>query len=163
MRKLTFQHFLLYLFLVGCSFGSTNLRKSNSHSGISYDRKEVVRATQDLIGIPYRYGGKDKRGFDCAGLTQYIFKSVEVSLPPSAEMQSRIGKEIKLEKVVPGDLLYFKRSKLGRVFHVALVVSHDVDGIRVVHSTSTGVNMDNISKSKYWSSKVIGARDVLSN
>lgn len=163
MRKLTFQHFLLFLFLVGCSLGSTKLRKQDDFLDISKDRKQVVREVQELLGIPYRYGGKDKRGFDCAGLTQYVFKSIKVPLPPTAELQSRKGKEIKLNQVVPGDLVYFKRSKLGRVFHVSLVVSHDSDGIKVIHSTSTGVTLDNISKSKYWSSKVIGARDVLSN
>lgn len=163
MRNLGPQHFLLFLLLVGCSFGSSKIIKSGVRSDLSSDRKEVVSGVQQLLGIPYRYGGKDKRGFDCAGLTQYVFKFVEIALPPTAESQSKLGKEINLTKVSPGDLLYFKRSKLGRVFHVSLVVSNDSEGIKVVHSTSTGVTMDNISKSKYWSSKVIGARDVLSN
>lgn len=163
MRKLTFQYFLLFLFLVGCSFGSAKLIGTGNRTDISNDRKAVVREIQQLLGVPYRYGGKDKRGFDCAGLTQYVFKNVEIALPPTADSQSRIGIEIKLDQVTPGDLLYFKRSKLGRVFHVSMVVANDSDGIKVIHSTSTGVTMDNISKSKYWSSKVIGARDVLSN
>lgn len=163
MRKLKIQHFLLFLFLVGCSLGSTNLIKTSSRSDMSSERRAVVKEIQHLLDIPYRYGGKDKRGFDCAGLTQYVFKSIEMSLPPSAELQSRLGKEIKLEQVNPGDLLYFKRSKLGRVFHVSLVIAHDDEGIKVIHSTSAGVTLDNISNSKYWSSKVIGARDILSN
>ena len=163
MRNLNLQYSLLFLLLVGCSFGSSKMIRSGVRTDLSNDRKEVVSGVQQLLGIPYRYGGKDKRGFDCSGLTQYIFKTIEIDLPSTAESQSRLGKEINLTKVSPGDLLYFKRSKLGRVFHVSIVVSNDSEGIKVVHSTSTGVTMDNISKSKYWSSKVIGARDVLSN
>ena len=63
----------------------------------------------------------------------------------------------------PGDLVFFRRSSRENIFHVALVVKNDRDGIQVIHSTSSrGVVLDNITKSTYWAPKLSEARNVLS-
>jgi hypothetical protein len=44
---------------------------------------------------------------------------------------------------------------------VALVVANDRQGMQVIHSTSRGVVIDNVSESDYWRPKVSSARRVL--
>ncbi|RMF26481.1 MAG: NlpC/P60 family protein, partial [Bacteroidetes bacterium] len=61
----------------------------------------------------------------------------------------------------PGDLLLFRRSRSGRVFHVALVTANRGGRIRMIHSTSSrGVVEEELQASSYWRSKHATARSV---
>jgi peptidoglycan DL-endopeptidase RipA len=51
----------------------------------------VVAEAQKYLGVPYVYGGADPSGFDCSGLTMYVFAKFGVSLPHSAEGQAGFG------------------------------------------------------------------------
>jgi len=127
-------------------------------------RREVVDYAQDLLGSEYQYAGRDPRhGFDCSGFTYYVLKKFEVTLPTSSKYQANEGKKVEVRKARPGDLIFFKRSPVGRVFHVAMVVANDRKGLQVIHSTSRGVVIDNISESSYWQPKISSARNVLSD
>ncbi|MCB0558195.1 MAG: C40 family peptidase [Lewinellaceae bacterium] len=124
-------------------------------------RKEVVDFAKKQLGAKYRAGGKSPGGFDCSGLTYYVMKNFDVTLSPSSRYQAKEGKKIRVEDAQPGDLIFFKRSAAGEVFHVAMVVRNTREGIEVIHSTSRGVVIDNISKSSYWEPKIYSAREVL--
>ena len=125
-------------------------------------RQEVIGYAQKLLGTKYRAGGKDPRGFDCSGFTGYVMKNFDVKLSASSRYQAQEGRKVDLKDVKPGDLIFFKRSPRGEIFHVAMVVNNSKAGIEVIHSTSRGVVIDNISKSAYWEPKIYSARDVLS-
>ena len=88
-------------------------------------------------------------------------KNFDITLSPSSRYQAKEGKKIRVEEAQPGDLIFFKRSAAGPVFHVAIVVRNSREGIEVIHSTSRGVVIDNISKSSYWEPKIFSAREVL--
>lgn len=126
-------------------------------------RQDISTYAKKYIGSKYQYAGRSPQGFDCSGFTHFIMKNYDVDLVPISREQEKQGKVIAVDKAKPGDLLFFRRSKNGTVFHVALVVANDKDGTVIVHSSSSrGVVMDNISTNSYWKSKVITARDVLS-
>lgn len=127
----------------------------------SRQRKEVVDYARKYIGAPYRAAGKDPRGFDCSGFTGYVMKNFGLSLSASSKYQAKEGQKVNIKDVKPGDLIFFKRSPAGEVFHVALVVRNSKEGIEVIHSASRGVVVENISKSDYWRPKISSARDVL--
>ena len=133
---------------------------SRSSAAVSVRSQLVDRASQTL-GAAYTYGGTSPRqGFDCSGFTQYILQSARVSLPHQSAAQARTGTKIRPAEAQPGDLVYFARG--GRIFHVALVVRNDAQGMEVIHSTSSrGVIRENITRSSYWQPKLAGARDVL--
>jgi cell wall-associated NlpC family hydrolase len=124
-------------------------------------RLEVADYAEKQLGSSYQYAGRDPRGFDCSGFTYYVLKEFDVKVSTSSRAQAKEGKKIDLKNVKPGDLIFFKRSSAGKVFHVALVYTNTKKGLEVIHSTSRGVVIDNISDSKYWKPKISSARNVL--
>lgn len=125
-------------------------------------RENVLTYAEKYVGTKYRYGGEDPKGFDCSGFTYYVMKKFDISLDRTSRSQENDGKSIRLKEVKPGDLVFFRRSPIGSVFHVALVKSNDSKGLKVIHSTSRGVVVDNISESSYWKPKLSSARTVIS-
>ncbi|MFT4758912.1 MAG: cell wall-associated NlpC family hydrolase [Paraglaciecola sp.] len=125
-------------------------------------RTQIASYAKKYVGTKYKYAGRTPKGFDCSGFTYYVMKNFNVDLVPISREQEKQGKIIPVSKAKPGDLLFFRRSKKGNVFHVAMVVSNGSKGTFVVHSSSSrGVVLDNIKNNSYWKTKIVTARDVL--
>jgi len=126
-------------------------------------RKKVVDYGKKFVGTTYKYAGQSpKTGFDCSGFTSYVLKEFGVMASPASAIQATEGRYVALERVMPGDLIFFGESKK-KISHVALVIKRGSDGITCVHSTtSRGVIVENISQSTYWKPKILFARDVIS-
>ena len=171
MLKVNFTTSLICLFtsvvLTSCSIiqenpgsvspDSTTLTKEEKF------RHELVAFAKEHVGTRYHYAGKDPRGFDCSGFTYYVMNKFDIDLPPSSKHQEDEGRSVSVKEVQTGDLVFFRRVKVGKPFHVALVVSNNRDGLKVIHSTSRGVVIDNVSESSYWKPKISSARDVISS
>ena len=124
-------------------------------------RTSVTEYSKQYVGVKYKYAGKDPKGFDCSGFTSYVLQSEGINISSSSKVQATEGKPVPLNKVKPGDLIFF--GKHGKVTHVGLVVSNTAEGITVIHSTSSkGVMVQNVSQSSYWEPKIMFARDVIS-
>ena len=124
-------------------------------------RQQAVDYAKTYLGTKYKLGGTSpKTGFDCSGFTSYIMRHVDIGLSRTSQAQESNGKKVRLKKVQPGDLIFYRRTPLGKVFHVSMVVANKEDGIYVIHSTSRGVVIDNVTKSSYWSPKISSARSV---
>ena len=160
--KIIFFALLLIFSLSQCITIGNAVDRPNVEQELSSRRIKVIKYAKDLLGISYRYGGTDKRGFDCSGFTSYVMKKVDVKLSRTSRSQALEGEKVKVKNAKPGDLVFFKRSSIGKVFHVAIVVKNGRKGLEVIHSTSRGVVMDNITNSKYWNPKVWIVKDVLS-
>ncbi len=125
-------------------------------------RESVVAYAKRQLGVKYKYAGNTPQtGFDCSGFTCYVMKEFDVALPRTSRTQADEGKKVDLREGQPGDLIFFKRSKTSSVFHVAIVYANDRKGLQVIHSTSRGVVIDNISESDYWQPKIFTIRKVL--
>ncbi len=143
---------------------TTSRTRPESRTALSREemlREDVVQYAKQFVGTKYLYAGKDPRGFDCSGFTHFVWKEFDVSLSGSSRMQEDQGTPISVSKAKAGDLIFFRREKHGRVFHVALVVSNSREGLKVIHSTNRGVVIDNISNNSYWKPKISTARNVL--
>ncbi|MEO6789531.1 MAG: C40 family peptidase [Ornithinibacter sp.] len=65
----------------------------------------VVNIARTLLGIPYVYGGSTPSGFDCSGLTQYVFAKAGKSIPRTASAQQRAATPVSNPQ--PGDLVFY--------------------------------------------------------
>ncbi|MGH1335101.1 MAG: C40 family peptidase [Aureispira sp.] len=128
-------------------------------------RLSIIKEAEKHKGVPYKYAGKDPKGFDCSGFTYYVYGKHDVQLSGSSGAQSKQGKEIALNKVKKGDLLFFGRDgRSGRIQHVGLVYKNTSDGLYMIHSSSKrGIVIDNVTTSKYWKPKLLFARRVVFN
>lgn len=112
----------------------------------------IIRAARSYTGTPYKYGGTTRAGMDCSGLLLNAFRTVEVTLPRTSEAQSKVGKEVKLKEVMPGDLVFFATGKKKRkITHVGLVTERNSSkNIKFIHaSTTLGVVESNIFTDYY--------------
>jgi cell wall-associated NlpC family hydrolase len=106
------------------SSSSTTTRTATTHtathasSSVSGRGASVVAIASRYLGIPYVYGGSSPRGFDCSGLTMYVYAQLGVSLPRTAAAQYGATTRIARSQAVPGDLIFFFTG--GSVTHVAI-------------------------------------------
>ncbi|MDR0882877.1 MAG: C40 family peptidase [Candidatus Adiutrix sp.] len=107
----------LLLFLSGCGlFG----QRDNPLG------RAAAKTSRQYLGVPYKLGGQSPSGFDCSGLTAYVYKRHGVSLPRTADQQAQKGQYVKKRNLLPGDLVFFRTSRFfGPVSHVGIYLGHD--------------------------------------
>ncbi|MEC1354182.1 NlpC/P60 family protein [Bacillus sonorensis] len=116
----------------------------------------VVQKALNYVGVPYVFGSASPDvGFDCSGLTQYVFReALGVYLPRSAEQQWAVGKKVKLEDIQPGDVIFFSNTYKPGISHNGIYAG----GGRFIHaSRSDKVTISYLSAS-YWQKKFTGIR-----
>lgn len=165
--------FLLSTFVLAHCASYNRLDKSKStptkteDSAVNQEtklREQVTQFAQKHIGTKYKYAGKNPAGFDCSGFTYFVMQDAGITLNASSKSQESNGKKIEVKDTQPGDLLFFRRSKNGDVFHVSMVLSNENGTIKMIHSTtSRGVVIDELNKNTYWNTKVATARNVISS
>jgi len=69
----------------------------------------AIRYALKQLGSRYRFGAAGMVYWDCSGLTMQAFAAAGVSLPHSAAAQAGYGKYVPLNKIQPGDLVFFGR------------------------------------------------------
>jgi len=67
----------------------------------------LMKASAELVGTPYVYGGETPAGIDCSGYVMFIYSQFGIDLPHSVYQQAKIGEKISLEDAVPGDIVVF--------------------------------------------------------
>lgn len=106
--------------------------------------EEAVR----WLGVPYKYGGNDKHGVDCSGLTSQVFlKSLNVKMPRTSREQQQWCDNIKKDNLLPGDLVFFATgSNRNRVSHVGIYIGNG----DIIHaSSSRGVIVSSLGETYY--------------
>ena len=104
-------------------------------------------------GVPYQYGGLNKRGIDCSGFVYLTFRDIlNIQLPRTTKEQEKLGTLISPSQLNTGDLVFFKTGN--NVRHVGIYLRDK----QFLHaSTSKGViisRLDNVYwRKKFWKAK----------
>jgi cell wall-associated NlpC family hydrolase len=110
---------------------------------------QAVAIAEQYLGVPYVWGGASPSGFDCSGLTMYVYAQLGVSLPHNAAAQYGMGTPVPRDALEPGDLVFF--DGLG---HVGIYVG----GGSFIHAPHTGTVVQISSLSGWYSDTYVGAR-----
>lgn len=95
---------------------------------------KLVAAAKSALGVPYVYGGSSLSGFDCSGLTQWVYKQVGISIPRTATMQYYGLK--KVSTPLPGDIIIY--ASYGSIQHAGIYIGNN----QIIHAPDVGRNVE---------------------
>jgi len=90
---------------------------------------QAVAIAERYLGVPYVWGGASPSGFDCSGLTMYVYAQLGVSLPHNAAAQYGMLPHVSESDLQPGDLVFFDGLN-----HVGIYIG----GGSIIHAPHTG-------------------------
>ena len=86
---------------------------------------KLYQFVYDWIGTPYRLGGGTKKGIDCSGFTQMVYKLNGYQLLRDASQQASQGEVLSfIEESEPGDLAFFDNEE-GHIIHVGIILENN--------------------------------------
>jgi cell wall-associated NlpC family hydrolase len=93
----------------------------------------AVAIAKQYLGIPYVYAGANpKKGFDCSGLTMYVYAQLGISLNHYSGDQFHEGFRVLKSQLKPGDLVFFYGMKEPE--HVGIYIGNG----QFIHAPHTG-------------------------
>jgi cell wall-associated NlpC family hydrolase len=119
-------------------------------SGISGRAGVAIKYALKQIGDRYVFGSAGLVTWDCSGLTMRAYQAAGVSLPHSSAAQSRLGKQVSIKSLKPGDLLFFGRP----VSHVGMYIG----GGKMVHAPRSGSRVKITTSGSLGRKPLVGAR-----
>lgn len=94
-------------------------------AGASSKAQQIIDYAKKFLGTPYVWGGSGPLGFDCSGLTQYVFKHAGIDLPRISYQQGTGGTAVNKNDMRPGDLvLWDNSSRHSGADHVAIYIGN---------------------------------------
>lgn len=121
--------------------------------------REVVMYAFNLIGVGYRFGGKNPdAGLDCSGMVAYLYQQVTgARLPHNAAAIARLARPIDRDELQEGDLVFFN-TRSRPYSHVGIYVGED----RFVHAPSRNGKIELATLSdRYFDKRFESARTLL--
>jgi cell wall-associated NlpC family hydrolase len=117
---------------------STPLNGKQGDVIMGVDRSELIAFARQYQGTPYRKAGGDpKKGFDCSGFVNYVFRHFNISLPRSSREFKALGTALRPEEFKVGDVIVFygfrDRSHIG---HVGIICEAAGMNSRFIHASS---------------------------
>lgn len=121
-------------------------------------RSSLIDLAQAQLGTPYVYGGESPGGFDCSGLTYYLYGAHGIQLHRTASQQLQDGIPVPKEGLQPGDLVFFREpDEVTPASHVGIYAG---DG-QIIHAGRKGISYADLDYS-YFRDYYLCARRLIS-
>lgn len=130
---------------------------TSSGTGSYSSKGEAIATTaKQYVGYRYTYtGNSPSEGFNCVGLTQWVYGRNGISLQQNLQSQASSGWAVSKSSLRPGDLVFFQNTWWAGLSHAGIYIGN---GYMVdASSPSTGVVVSSIN-STYYASRWYGAR-----
>lgn len=107
-------------------------------------------------GKSYEWGAEGPDRYDCSGLVQTAYATVDVPLPRTARPQYRASQPVPVRALLPGDLLFFATDQTdwNTIHHVGVYLGRGL----MVHAPTTG---DVVRVAPVWWSEFFAAGRVV--
>jgi cell wall-associated NlpC family hydrolase len=114
----------------------------------------LLKSIDEWWGTSYCMGGSTKDCIDCSAFTQILMQNVyNLTIPRTAQEQYNSSKQINLEDLNEGDLVFFNTNGGRDITHVGVYLFNN----KFVHAaTSNGVMVSDLNDT-YWKPKYKGA------
>ena len=141
MRK---QILLLALLLIGIipfpASGKVHAKGVDAQvtNRVPVDREALISFARSYLGTPYHYASSNpKKGFDCSGFVNFVFRNFKIALPRSSKEFKSIGTDLKPEEFKVGDVVVFYSFKnKTRIGHVGIICEANGMQSKFIHSSS---------------------------
>lgn len=117
-------------------------------------RFNIIQFAKQHMGIPYIYAqANPKKGFDCSGFVNYVYKHFNINVPRSSSGFKNLGRALKPSEFKVGDVLVFYgyRDK-NSVGHVGIVCEANGMKSKFIHASSgkeMAVTVSELGSSQY--------------
>lgn len=146
-------------YYVNCKEGDAQTRTMalRELSDVLTMREQLMTMVKDELGAPYIYGRSAPGGFDCSGLTSYLYRNVDITINRCADDQMQDGVIVPQDCLQVGDLVFFRQTgSPWLASHVGIYVG---DGM-MIHADNRGVRYDTVLEGHYGQ-YYVGARRIL--
>jgi cell wall-associated NlpC family hydrolase len=141
---------MMTAFLLGLTLAINPVSAPRSDAAVSAGvGAAALRVARAQIGIPYRYGGTSRAGFDCSGLTKYSYARVGRYIPRTAQQQYNATIHLRWSQRRLGDLVFFYSGR--SVYHVGVYAG----SWYIVHAPHTGTR---VRLQRIWTSHIVFGR-----
>lgn len=132
---------------------------TESDSTVQQKIDKAVSLSKSLIGTPYAYGGTSpSTGFDCSGLTFYVFGQVGYTLNRISTNQATQGLYVSNSNKKAGDLVFFSINRNGKVDHVGIYIGNG----QMIHSPKPGDSVKAVNiEVGYWQQRYVTTRRII--
>ena len=122
-----------------------NSQKAKKSVQATGDASAIVTLAEAQLGKNYVWGGTGANGFDCSGLTSYVYsKAAGVNIGRTTYDQVKQGSTVSMNNLQPGDLLFW--GSASAPYHVGIYVGNH----QYIHAATPGQGVIKQTLSSYF-------------
>jgi cell wall-associated NlpC family hydrolase len=108
---------------------------------------QAVVLAERFLGVPYVWAGASPSGFDCSGLTMYVYGLLGIRLTHFTGSQIYEGRPVPPSQLQPGDLVFFHPDASGVPHHEGMYIGNG----QFIHAPHTGdvVRISSLYETRY--------------